>query len=1050
MRLALSSTILTVILALGSAAETAEYGSINGWGKLIDSDGDCAFIVSADGITIQVPDSTHDLSVELRLMNAPRVLQRVEGDFSIEVEVGGSFAPRDATIDTRAAYNGAGILLWQDEKNYIRLERAALRRGEQARHYVNFESRINGRNVRFGQPTDFEADATKTCYLRLQRKGQRFLGAVRQTDDDDWIELTPKNTTFAGPLEVGVAAINASNMPFSPSFHGIKLEGAGTAIAKSPSPAKEDPYAVPETGADDLVAFIEKIRSMRPRTRDEYTSHLRRSPEALKAAVDRLLDMDDAPPEALELAQRIGFEQEVRAISRLDDSAQRQLLKRISDFCAESREPLQNISLVTSLARGLEYAKQSEMAAEAYEMLSDVLRKQDTKALTQQAETMAGAARRMRLLGNKMELEGTTLEGKPFSLDEYAGKVVLVDFWATWCGPCVAEIPNVKTYYELYHDRGFEVVGISLDSSRSKLESFVEAKKIPWINLYEEEAGSSQPAAVQYGVMAIPTVILVNREGNAVSLSARGKELGRLLEEELGPVDPEKLLKTEDRIRGESAAMTPRRPATPTQSTEAPWIVHQDSAIYMAARNGGDFRRLHRVDDYQWHGSPSISPNGRQVAWNAHKEKLTNPSVFVGDLNGNIEHIIEGATRPVWLDDETLIAEKDGTVLKVNLTDNLKQEELLEGLHGALSPNRRFLVYARSNDAVVRNLETGVEKVCSPTPQARAFNGFAISNDGKRLAYVGNADRGQGIYIADVNDAVGKEVANPEGQEHFPVFAPEGNELLFTAGSIVLDENRIVSRIHVVDLDTGKSGAVTGEDFYCRDPSWSPDGQFIVFTAVSKEAVDKVLSRNQPPKPTAAGMKASNELKKIGLAFHNHHSAYKRLPPSENLSNSKLSWRVHLLPFLGEQRLYGEFKLDEPWDSEHNRMLIEKMPEVFGLGAGELSRKGMTRVVRPFHEKAMYHDKSEGSRFREVLDGLSNTIMTVIADSDRAVIWTCPDDLEIDLDHPKEGWTEGIEDQRVVLFADGRVLALPNELPDEIVGHLLTRAGKEIISGFKP
>ena len=127
MRLAFSSSILTLILALGPSAEATEYGTINGWGKLIDPDADCVFLVNSDGISIQVSDSPHDLSAELDRVNAPRVLQPVKGDFSIEIEVGGSFAPRDATIASRTAFNGAGILLWQDEKNYIRLERAALR-----------------------------------------------------------------------------------------------------------------------------------------------------------------------------------------------------------------------------------------------------------------------------------------------------------------------------------------------------------------------------------------------------------------------------------------------------------------------------------------------------------------------------------------------------------------------------------------------------------------------------------------------------------------------------------------------------------------------------------------------------------------------------------------------------------------------------------------------------------------------------------------------------------------------------------------------------------
>src|SRR5690606_1724849 len=76
---------------------------------------------------------------------------------------------------------------------------------------------------------------------------------------------------------------------------------------------------------------------------------------------------------------------------------------------------------------------------------------------------LEGIARRMALPGNPIQVTGTLLDGSPFNWDAYRGKVVLVDFWATWCGPCRAEVPNVIKMYQAYHDKGFDVVGISLD-----------------------------------------------------------------------------------------------------------------------------------------------------------------------------------------------------------------------------------------------------------------------------------------------------------------------------------------------------------------------------------------------------------------------------------------------------------------------------------------------------------------------------------------------------------------------------------------------------------
>jgi len=185
-------------------------------------------------------------------------------------------------------------------------------------------------------------------------------------------------------------------------------------------------------------------------------------------------------------------------------------------------------------------APTDERAASLLISVADRMRDQPEKSLAilrrvvevyptaKSAQAAIGKIRQADGVGKPFELSFTdAVTGKPMSMADLHGKVVVVDFWATWCGPCVADMPHMKEIYAKYKDRGVEFIGISLDEPEdkgglTKLKAFVAKEQIPWPQYYQGKGWQSE-FSMSWGINSIPALFVVDQKGNLYSANARGK-----------------------------------------------------------------------------------------------------------------------------------------------------------------------------------------------------------------------------------------------------------------------------------------------------------------------------------------------------------------------------------------------------------------------------------------------------------------------------------------------------------------------------------------------
>ena len=246
----------------------------------------------------------------------------------------------------------------------------------------------------------------------------------------------------------------------------------------------------------------------------------------------------DAPPALREEAEWADFAKDFRATSSAKDKGEPY---DYSVFRARFDAHVAKYALLDVIViRATDYlgALERNLPGASMEVWQHLLQAPNTAL-------QAKAAERLNFLGltsKPLEMTFTAVDGQAVDLKNLRGKVVLIDFWATWCGPCVAELPNVKAVYAAYHDKGFEVIGISLENSqvsakdtpeqadakRAKakkvLTDFTAKNQMPWPQYFDGKFWKNE-ISTKYDIKSIPAMFLLDQNGKIVSTNARGEKL---------------------------------------------------------------------------------------------------------------------------------------------------------------------------------------------------------------------------------------------------------------------------------------------------------------------------------------------------------------------------------------------------------------------------------------------------------------------------------------------------------------------------------------------
>jgi thiol-disulfide isomerase/thioredoxin len=402
---------------------------------------------------------------------------------------------------------------------------------------------------------------------------------------------------------------------------------------------------------------------------------------AISKAAEGQPELADQAAKFEQTAQLVGADLTALVSDTLDPTkkdAEAKLVATVKQLIKDMKPSRELFGNLQQVAQVMEYTGHLDAAKQCYQELASAFKESsDEKLATAATQTTAGAEKRLGLVGQPLAVEGLMIDGKPFDWSVYQGKVVLLDFWATWCRPCLEELPNVQRNFQEFHAKGFEVVGVNLNTSLDEVKQFLMLQDLPWATVTSQvvvdgNAGkdwSQLPMAAKCGVDAIPFLVLIGPDGNVDSIHVRGPKLKARLTQLLG--EP----------------ITTEVPADPTRPADAPpagktgalwrmpaigdWLLSAAMLLAEPADDGAAGDAV-TADANPYGAKPGLSPS--QLA--AYIEKQLDKPLSIQTRKGFAEAIVEACDRLLAAKD----AAKDSELLLATETKlSVLHREAIDG-----------------------------------------------------------------------------------------------------------------------------------------------------------------------------------------------------------------------------------------------------------------------------------------------------------------------------------------------------------------------------------